>query len=246
MTQIGTGSQRSKVQRVRSPQYPTISLRQAIERVKLLIQKVGKAGAKRDRLVFDIGFHTPHGEAISVVATLKKFGLIEPMGDTFAPSERAIDIIDRAPTDARRVQAIKDAALSPQIYRELYAPYRETGLPADSVLQDYLKKKGFNPKVIRLALKNFKETLSFANISTTGQSNMTDTDNGRQLPSTNPPSKDVLSTDRVRRYPMEISIPRNVRAELHIIGGEFRKDDVERLKKQFGRLIEALSEAFQD
>jgi len=50
----------------------------------------------------------------------------------------------------------------------------------------------------------------------------------------------------IRRYPFDISIPRNMKAELSISGQELRKEDLERLKKQIDRLIENLSDAFED
>lgn len=49
----------------------------------------------------------------------------------------------------------------------------------------------------------------------------------------------------IRRYPMDISIPRNLKAELSI-GGDLRKEDLEKLKRQVERLIENLADAFED
>jgi hypothetical protein len=60
------------------------------------------------------------------------------------------------------------------------------------------------------------------------------------------PADNKVAQTLIRRYPLDISIQRNVRAELAITGQELRKEDLERLKKQLDRLIENLSDAFED
>jgi len=49
----------------------------------------------------------------------------------------------------------------------------------------------------------------------------------------------------IRKYPFDISIPRSLKAEL-TVSGEFRKEDLERLRNQIGRQIDNLAEAFTD
>lgn len=48
-----------------------------------------------------------------------------------------------------------------------------------------------------------------------------------------------------RKYPVDISIPRGLKAEL-AISGDFKQEDLERLKKQINRVIENLEDAFLD
>jgi hypothetical protein len=60
----------------------------------------------------------------SVVTTLKKFGLLEPSEDRLVPTQRALEIYNLTESDPRRIQELKDAALSPPIYRELIEQHR--------------------------------------------------------------------------------------------------------------------------
>lgn len=155
-----------KKTRHRSPNYPAVGLRNAVERVRSLYQTDGKAGAPAKLAAVHIGFASPHGEAMSVVAALKKFGLVETTKGRVAPTQRAIEIINLPDSDSRRIQALKDAALSPTIYRELIEQHRDTGFPADDVLQSELVTyKDFNPKAVSGFVKDFKDTLDFAGLS---------------------------------------------------------------------------------
>src|SRR6267378_3177261 len=99
--------------RHRSHNYPAVSLREAVDRVKGLLQRDGKAGAPPKIAAVHIGFQTAHGQAMSVLAALKKFGLLEEVKDRLVPSQRASEIVNLREDDSRRVQALKDAALSP-------------------------------------------------------------------------------------------------------------------------------------
>jgi hypothetical protein len=250
-----------KKTRHRSPSYPAVSLREAVERTGNLWRRDGKAGAPSKIAAIHIGFQTPHGQAMSVLAALKKFGLVEEMKDRLVPTQRAIEILSLREDDPRRVQALKDAALSPPIYQELAEQHRTTGLPDDDVLESELTAyKGFNPNSVAGFVKDFRDTLDYAELLEGGWLKLGSTSHEPQKDeeqqvgnleiaiseSTSDVSGKKTAVTTIRRYPMDISIPRNVRAELVITGQELKKDDLERLKKQLDRLIENLSDAFED
>lgn len=226
-----------KKTRHRSPAYPTVGLREAVERVGKLYKADGKAGAPPRLAATHIGFATAHGQALSVLAALKKFGLVTEVNGRIVPSQRAIEILNLPTSDPRRVQAVKDAALSPEVYRELIEQHRDTGWPADDVLQaDLITYRNFNPKAVAGFVKDFKDTLEFAGLSDLSvlgsapeeeslvapeaQSVQQIQDQAKQLGSTIPPQNWVLS------------VPRGVRAELKIVGQDVQPQDLERLKEQ--------------
>jgi hypothetical protein len=67
--------------------------------------------------------------------------------------------------DARKIKAIRDAALSPEIYRELYEQYRSTGIPSEETLKaELVADKHFNPNAVQGFIQDFKDTLSYAGI----------------------------------------------------------------------------------
>jgi hypothetical protein len=155
-----------KKKRQRSPNYPTVGLREAVDRVKKFIVADGRAGATSAIAAKHIGFSSAHGQAYSVLAALKKFGLVEDRDGRIVPTQRAVEINSLPENDERRKKAIRDAALSPTIYAELIKEYAATGLPHEETLAGELEAyKGFNPNGVKEFLKGFKETLEYAGLS---------------------------------------------------------------------------------
>jgi hypothetical protein len=249
-----------KKERQRSPNYPAVGLREAVERVRKLIQIDGKAGAPPEIAAKHIGYSSAHGQAMSVVAALKKFGLVFDSGGRLVPTQAALEIVNLPANDARRVKAIREAALNPSLYLELVNDHSERGLPAADVLEAELTTyKGFNPKAVGGFVKDFLDTLDFAGIAVGARVESHENDSGggkdgmldigEEEVRTNFAPSDFLASFTgkpiTRRYPFDISIPRSLKAELSI-SGEFRKEDLERLRSQVGRLIDNLVEAFSD
>jgi hypothetical protein len=158
--------QGSESVRHRSPAYPAVGLRNAIERLRNLYTKDGKAGAPAQLAAIHIGFGKAHGQALAVLAALKKFGLISETGGRFAPTQRGLEIINLPANDPRRQKALQEALLEPAIYRELIEQHRETGWPADDVLaSELVTYKQFNPKAVNGFVQDLRDSLEFAGLS---------------------------------------------------------------------------------
>lgn len=257
-----------KKERHRSPNYPAVGLREAVERVSKFYATDGKAGAQPEIAAKHIGFGSAHGGAMSVLAALKRFGLLVDISGRLVPTQAAIEIINLPEHDPRRKMALKDAALKPSIYQQLVEEYQSSGLPSADTLEAELKTyRKFNPKAVGRFVRDFLDTLVYAQIVTsdgvisTGPEDKSETERHEasatntysgdkpsmgQTPETPSRSDAPVSLERVKRtYPLDISIPRALKAELSI-SGEFRREDLDRLRTQIGRLIENLQDAFQD
>ncbi|MGB8772312.1 MAG: hypothetical protein WCC92_22070 [Candidatus Korobacteraceae bacterium] len=155
-----------KKKRHRSPNYPAVGLKEAIDRLKKFVSTDGKAGATPDMAAKHIGFASAHGWAHSVLSALKKFGLVEDSDGRVVPTQRALEIISLPEKDERRLVAIRQAAGLPPVYAQLIEQYKGIGLPSDETLEGELKAyKGFNPNTVKDFLRDFKETLEFAGLS---------------------------------------------------------------------------------
>jgi hypothetical protein len=151
--------------RQRSPNYPAIGLRSAVEKARLLYNADKRAGALIDGALKHMGFSKRHGQAMTVLSALKKFGLVEESSGRIVPTSRAIDLLNFPDQDARKIKAIRDAALSPEIYRELYEQYKSTGIPSDETLRaELVADKQFNPNAVQGFIQDFKDTLIYAGI----------------------------------------------------------------------------------
>ena len=152
--------------RHRSPAYPAVGLREAIERLRNLYTKDGKAGAPAQIAAVHIGFGKAHGQALAVLAALKKFGLLVESGGRFVPSQRGLEILNLTVEDPRRQKALQEAVMEPAIYRELIEQHRETGWPANEVLaSEMVTYRQFNPKAVNGFVADLMDSLEFAGLS---------------------------------------------------------------------------------
>jgi hypothetical protein len=150
----------SKAPRHRSPNYPGISLKAAVEKITVWYKADGLVTSPTEAAMKHM-----KGDYGRVTSALKSFGLVVEDNDRIKLSQRGIDIVARTPDDSKRKQALKDAALSPTIYRDLVKEY-PGGLPSDTTLQsELIAGRRFNPKSVNDFIVDFKATLEFAGIS---------------------------------------------------------------------------------
>jgi hypothetical protein len=160
-----------KKRRVRSPAYPAESLQAAVARVKKLYDADHESGSTVESAAQHMGFNKAHGEAMSVLAGLKKFGLIEMRGERVVVTKRAVNIL-LFPDNDRGKNALREAVLLPQAYRELFNRFKGKKIPSDQTLRsELIADKGFNPKAVDGFLKDFRASLAYAGISTEEQLN---------------------------------------------------------------------------
>src|SRR5947208_2952028 len=123
--------------RGRSPSYPAISLKAAVDRARKLWQEEHEYPTALPTIFKHWGYKSTAGNANLVIAALRKFGLVdyEGTGDTRRAkvSKLAVQILDH-PDEATRLGALQKAALTPPIHAELWQKYR-TQLPSDDALR---------------------------------------------------------------------------------------------------------------
>ena len=160
------GTKAGKRSRTRSPNYPAVNLENAVERAKRLYEADGRAGAPRDAALRHIGFASAHGQAMTVLSALMKFGLIEDRGNRIVPTDLAVDIIEFPTGHERHDVAVREAALRPAIYRELVEQHAAVArLPSDQSLKpELIADKKFNPKVVEGFIDDFRRSLEFAGL----------------------------------------------------------------------------------
>jgi hypothetical protein len=152
--------------RIRSPNYPGISLPSAIERISALYKKQNRHAAPREVVAKSLGFGALSGPASTVISALYKYGLLERVGTDSKISERAIRILFPDTPDERN-EAIRAAAAEPQLFAELNERF-PGATPSDELLRNYLLRRNFSPGAIGDAILAFKETAEFVEQQTGG------------------------------------------------------------------------------
>jgi hypothetical protein len=153
--------------RHRSPNYPMIGLRKAVERTTQLHDKYKRASVPI-HLVQELWGYKPHSSSGNQsVAAVKAYGLVDVDGDGKARRVRVSDaghrILGKSPDHK---DLLKKAALSPSIHAELWQKYEGEAFPDDSLINHYLvweREEGtFNPDTVDAFIDNFRDSLHYA------------------------------------------------------------------------------------
>jgi hypothetical protein len=180
MVQATTVSPKPK--RRRSPSYPGISLEQALARAADLYGAEGRNAAPVAAIAGYWKYGPKSSGGMIALAALKKFGLIEdePGGETRKAklTELAFRILaGERPNSPERRQLIQEAALLPGIHRELWDEYKGD-LPSDATLEYKLRgERNFTGSAVREFIREFRETLAFAEIAKNADMSSADRDN---------------------------------------------------------------------
>lgn len=165
----------------RSPNYPVIGLRKAVERATEL-------NAQFHRHLVPIGVAHEHwgykansGVGNQVVSALRAFGLIDVQGEGEKRQIRLSDAGFKIVENHKdRADLLKSAAMGPTLYAEIWKAYGQDGLPPDDVLRHYLKfDRNFNPDAIETVIGQFRDSIAFSNLSasdTIGEAGQSDDD----------------------------------------------------------------------
>jgi hypothetical protein len=159
-----------KPKRPRSPSYPGIGLEEALERARTLYQHQRNHAANVDVVLQHWGYKPKSGAGGVVLAALKKFGLLVDEGSGDARSARLTDLALDILLDARedsgaRDEAIRRAALSPSIHRELLEENDGILPPSDAGLLFHLtRERGFTDAAARELIRELRGTLAFAKL----------------------------------------------------------------------------------
>lgn len=146
--------------RVRSPNYPAISLPEAIERVRKVYEKEHTHKADPEVVAKALGYSGLNGASASVMSALKKYGLLEEVGKDLKVSHQALTILVDPKDSLDRANLIRLAAFSPALFSELRAQYGDS-VPSDENLRSYLLKRGFAQSSIDAPIRSYRETISF-------------------------------------------------------------------------------------
>lgn len=150
----------------RSPNYPYIGLRKAIELVTQIYEK-----DKRAKLPLNIvnkrwGYNDASSVGGQCVAALRAFGLLEVEGSN---EQRRVWVSETAlrylvGREDNRKAILKECALRPTIYAQVWQHF-DGEVPQEDVLRDHLIfNLNFNSNTVKQFVGPFRETIAFAGL----------------------------------------------------------------------------------
>jgi hypothetical protein len=156
----------------RSPAYPAIGLKLAIERAEQFYEHERRNAASLLSAASHWGYGLKSSGLLTTVAALKSFGLLDELegatgtSRTVKLSDLGLRIVlDKRPDSQERSAAIKQAALLPKIHSALWIKYNGN-LPSDVELRHRLIFDWkFNDNIVEDFIREFRNTISFAKLS---------------------------------------------------------------------------------
>jgi hypothetical protein len=145
------------VAKVRSPSYPSISLKEAIEKVTSIYEQNYQSPVPRHVAAELMGYGSLNGKSLGVLAALSKYGLIEGRGDDTRVSDVALAIIAHEPGTPERALAIADAASRPELFAEIDARFNG-GKASDAAIRSWLMTQKFIPPAAEAVVRSYRET----------------------------------------------------------------------------------------
>lgn len=205
--------------RIRSPRYPAVGLSDAINGAHLLWAKDAnrdRRTAQGDQLAKSLGYKSHSGASRTLIGAMRQFGLLEKQGGGSRLSDNAMLIVRSGDGSREQASAICEAALTPQLFRDLYTTHR--GEPEEAVKSYLALRRGFSELGAALATSAYLDTLSFANL--------TGSDSGGALTHT-----------------LTLSIPQDIKVDVVVQGGRIGKADLTRIRHHVDRWIDGLEQA---
>lgn len=157
----------AKPKKERSPNFPFVSLKKAVERAEALHTNHKKEAARLVAIAPSWGYGSKSSGLMQTVAALKQFGLVEDSGSGDDRKVQVSDLARRIIVDQRpgmREEAIKEAAQKPRLiaeYVEKWVPDRPSDAHCISELE---LDRGFSAEAARAFLRIFDETVVFASL----------------------------------------------------------------------------------
>ncbi len=149
--------------RMRSPNFPSLSLEEAVNFARVIWDKNRKALIPREAAAKDLGYTGLTGRSMTVLGALNQYGLVEvtAKGQTRV-TQTAEEIFIGFPEEVKR-GAVSKAGRAPTLFREIYDKY-DGDVPGENAIRSFLFQKGFTNDGVEKALKSFNATNRFVEI----------------------------------------------------------------------------------
>ena len=168
--------------RGRSPNYPQLSLEDALQRVNKVYEAGNSHKADKEVIAKVLGYSSLNGTSLGLIGALNRYGLLDADGDGLKVSSDAIDILLLPEGEGRRVEALQRCAFAPRVFADLHENFG-VSLPSETHLRHYLTtKQKFLLKAADEVIRIYRENSEFIKAQS-GEYSRDNSTNGQQQPS---------------------------------------------------------------
>lgn len=255
------------MEKKRSPNYPSLNLREALERGRRIYLNEHRHAAPKDAMLKDLGFTGPNGASLTVFGALRAYGIVEPSGNDYRISEAAMTAFESPEREPARVSALDSMAFAPRVFSDLRGEFGVKP-PGEHTLRIFLMKREFTSKAADEVIRVYRENLELVGAQNDAYTEVDPMTEPEVRASSEPRTVGVLFQREMEKgktlaeglgsvaehmkgaplisQTLVISMPRNLRVDIGVRGSDIKKDDLAKIKSQFTRWIEGLEEAFED
>lgn len=145
--------------KVRSPNYPNMSLGPALEAIRAAYKAENRNKMSRTVLAKHLGYGSLNGRALGKIGAIRAYGLIDGSGDDLRVSDDAIIALMAPANSPERTQALSRLAHKPTLFQELLKEFPEH-MPSLDNLKYSLIKRQFTPDAAEKAAKSYLATMN--------------------------------------------------------------------------------------
>jgi hypothetical protein len=156
-----------RTRKERSPSFPFIPLKKAIERAQAMWVSHRKNPARISAVGETWGYSAASSGLLQTIAALKSYGLIDDIGRGEDRRLQISDLASRILLDSRpsaKENAIKEAAEKPKVIAEYLKVWLDHRPSQSHCISELTLDRGFNEDAAMLFMRIFDENISFANL----------------------------------------------------------------------------------
>ena len=219
--------------RVRSPNYPALSLKEALQKVGQVFERERQHPASREVVMKGMGYSGVNGASLSALSAARKYGLLvqQGRGEDYTVTDLAVTIL-HPHSPEEKAEAVRKAAFAPALFAELLTHYKGD-IPSDDNLRAYLVRRGFATAALSGVIQSFRETIELVGRVPSGYapsiSSEEDDNDGQEVPFVDPQESATTrspSKSGVDQRPMRVSFDGN---KLEVAAVLTDSESVERL-----------------
>lgn len=233
----------------RSPNCPTITLKEALDRGRKVYAQEHTHPADREVVAKDLGYSSLSGASATMIGALRQYGVLEGRGGGLRVSDDAVTAFELPVGSPEYTAAVNRMAFQPTLFRELHGQFGDR-LPGEAHLRHLLIKRGFLPETADEVIRTYKDNWDLVK-STNGGFNRTEEEPMRAAaqdhlelaesvqPALKQPAPGHTGASlHVFSWPLS----RGVTAEVRFTGGELSAAHFERLRQY----LELAKQTWQD
>ncbi|WP_300039533.1 hypothetical protein [uncultured Roseobacter sp.] len=145
--------------KIKSPNYPSVGLADAIDRVAKIEAAYRSSAASREDAAKLLGYSSLSGPATKTLGALASYGLTERAGKGMLRVTPLARAILHPNSDVERADATKRAGLTPALFQEISEHFSDIPVPPEQGVITFLNRAGFHPTAVPKAANAFLNTV---------------------------------------------------------------------------------------